>query len=70
MRRKLEPAYIRGFLIDALLSAMPLREATVFVDRILPSICLELDSSENEGDDYEIKAAFAKVVMKNISSMG
>ncbi len=48
MRRKLDPKYIRGFLIEALISAMPLKEATKYVDSLLPSICLEQDSSVKE----------------------
>ena len=35
--RKLDPKYIRGFLIEALISAMPLKEATKYVDSLLPS---------------------------------
>ena len=66
MRRKLDPKYIRGFLIEALISAMPLKEATKYVDSLLPSICLEQDSSVKEWNDYYIKVAFAKVVMRNI----
>ena len=66
MRRKLDPKYIRGFLIDALVSAMPLKEATMYVDAILPSICIEQDSSAREWNDYDIKVAFAKVAMRNI----
>lgn len=66
MRRKLDPKYIRGFLIEALISAKPLKEATKYVDSLLPSICLEQDSSVKEWNDYDIKVAFAKVAMRNI----
>ena len=66
MRRKLDPKYIRGFLVEALISAMPLKEATKYVDSLLPSICLEQDSSVKEWNDYDIKVAFAKVAMRNI----
>ena len=66
MRRKLDPKYIRGFLIEALISAMPLKEATKYDDSLLPSICLEQDSSVKEWNDYDIKVAFAKVAMRNI----
>ena len=66
MRRKLDPKYIRGFLIEALISAMPLKEATKYVDSLLPSICLEQDLSVKEWNDYDIKVAFAKVAMRNI----
>lgn len=66
MRRKLDPKYIRGFLIEAFISAMPLKEATKYVDSLLPSICLEQDSSVKEWNDYDIKVAFAKVAMRNI----
>ena len=66
MRRKLDPKYIRGFLIEALISAMPLKEATKYVDPLLPSICLEQDSSVKEWNGYDIKVAFAKVAMRNI----
>ena len=66
VRRKLEPEYIRGFLIEALISAMPLKEATKYVDALLPSIGREQDSSVKEWNDYDIKVAFAKVAMRNI----
>ena len=31
-----ENAYIKGFLVEALINAMPLKEATAVVDRVLP----------------------------------
>ena len=66
MRRKLDPKYIRGFLIEALISAMPLKEATVLVDRLLPSICIELESTGRRIDEYDIKVAFAKSVIGSL----
>ena len=42
------------------------QEATKYVDSLLPSICLEQDSSVKEWNDYDIKVAFAKVAMRNI----
>ena len=44
----------------------PLKEATKYVDSLLPSICLEQDSSVKEWNDYDIKVDFAKVAMRNI----
>ena len=44
----------------------PLKEATKYVDSLLPSICIEQDSSVKEWNDYDIKVAFAKVAMRNI----
>lgn len=38
----MEPAYVKGFLVEALIKAMPLKEATLVVDRFLPAICREL----------------------------
>lgn len=66
MRKIMEPAYIRGFLIDALISAMPLKEATVLVDRLLPSICSALESTGRRIDEYDIKVAFAKSVIGSL----
>ena len=31
-----EKAYIKGFLVEALINAMPLKEVTADVDRLLP----------------------------------
>ena len=31
-----EKAYIKGFLVEALINAMPLNAATAVVDRVLP----------------------------------
>ena len=39
---KMEPAYVKGFLVEALINAMPLRETNAVVDRLLPAICREL----------------------------
>ncbi len=66
MRKIMEPDYIRGFLIDALISAMPLKEATVLVDRLLPSICSALESTGRRNDEYDIKVAFAKSVLGSL----
>ena len=68
MRKIMEPAYIRGFLIDALISAMPLKEATLVVDRLLPSICRELESSDRRIDEYAIKVAFAKSIIGSLKT--
>ena len=66
MEKGKEKAYLKGFLVEALINAMPLKEATKYVDALLPSICLEQDSSVKEWNDYDIKVAFAKVAMRNI----
>ena len=42
MGRRIEPAYVKGFLVEALINAMPLRETNAVVDRLLPAICREL----------------------------
>ena len=42
MEKGKEKAYIKGFLVEALINAMPLKEATLVVDRLLPAICREL----------------------------
>ena len=42
MGKRMEPAYVKGFLVEALINAMPLMEATLIVDRLLPAICREL----------------------------
>ena len=36
MEKGKEKAYIKGFLVEALINAMPLKEATAVVDRVLP----------------------------------
>ena len=56
---------MRGFLIEALISAMPLKEAVIYVDSLLPSICHEQDSSAKEWNDFDLKVAFAKVAMRD-----
>ena len=66
MEKGKEKAYLKRFLVEALINAMPLKEATKYVDSLLPSICLEQDSSVKEWNDYDIKVAFAKVAMRNI----
>ena len=65
LRRKLKTEYMRGFLIEALISAMPLKEAVIYVDSLLPSICHEQDSSAKEWNDFDLKVAFAKVAMRD-----
>ena len=45
MEKGKEKAYIKGFLVEALINAMPLKEVAAVVDRLLTSICWELDSS-------------------------
>ena len=42
MGKRIEPAYVKGFLVEALINAMPLMETTAVVDRLLPAICREL----------------------------
>ena len=66
MRRIPDYAYINGFLIDALVSALPLKEATSIVDSLLPCIYSELECSGRVFDDYAIKAAFARVLKKKM----
>lgn len=66
MRRILDPAYIRAFLIDALVSAIPLKEATSIVDSLLPCIYSELECGGRVFDDYAIKAALARVLKKKM----
>lgn len=36
MEKGKEKAYLKGFLVEALINAMPLKEATAVVDRLLP----------------------------------
>ena len=36
MEKGKEKAYIKGFLVEALINAMPLNAATAVVDRLLP----------------------------------
>ena len=38
MEKGKEKAYLKGFLVEALINAMPLKEATKYVDSLLPSI--------------------------------
>ena len=56
-----EKAYIKGFLVEALINAMPLKEFTAVVDRVLLSICRELDSSGMKKDEYDNKVALPRV---------
>ena len=66
MRRIRRTACIKGFLIDALVSALPLKEATSIVDSLLPCIYSELECGGRVYDDYAIKAAFARVLKKKM----
>lgn len=66
MRRIRRTAYIKGFLIDALVSAIPLKEATSIVDSLLPCIYSVLECGGRVFDDYAIKAAFARVLKKKM----
>ena len=68
MGKRMEPAYVKGFLVEALINAMPLKEATLVVDRLLPSICRELESSDRRIDEYAIKVAFAKSIMGSLKT--
>ena len=66
MRRIRRTAYIKGFRIDALVSALPLKEATSIVDSLLPCIYSELECGGRVFDDYAIKAAFVRVLKKKM----
>ena len=66
MRRIRRTACIKGFLIDALVSALPLKEATSIVDSLLPCIYSELECGGRVFDDYAIKAALARVLKKKM----
>ena len=66
MRRIRRTAYIRGFLIDALVSALSLKEATSIVDSLLHCIYSVLECGGRVFDDYAIKAAFARVLKKKM----
>ena len=66
MRRIRRTAYISGFLIDALVSALPLKEATSIVDSLPPCIYSELECGGRVFDDYAIKAAFVRVLKKKM----
>ena len=68
MGKAIEKAYIKGFLVEALINAMPLKEATLIVDRLLPSICRELESSDRRIDEYAIKVAFAKSIIGSLKT--
>lgn len=61
MEKGKEKAYLKGFLVEALINAMPLNAATAVVDRVLLSICWELDSSGMKKDEYDIKVALPRV---------
>ena len=60
MGKAIEKAYIKGFLVEALINAMPLKEATLIVDRLLPSICRELESSDRRTDECAHKGCVCK----------
>ena len=68
MGKAIEKAYIKGFLVEALINAMPLKDASLLVDRLLPSICRELESSDRRVDEYAIKVAFAKSIMGSLNA--
>ena len=61
MEKGKDKAYLKGFLVEALINAMPLNAATAVVDRLLLSICWELDSSGMKKDEYDIKAQSPRV---------
>ena len=61
MEKGKEKAYLKRFLVEALINAMPLKEPTAVVDRLLSSICRELDSSGIINDEYDIKVALPRV---------
>ena len=64
----MESAYRKGFLVEALINAMPLKDASLLVDRLLPSICRELESSDRRVDEYAIKVAFAKSIIGSLKT--
>ena len=66
MRRIPDSAYIRGFLIDALVSALPLKEATSIVDSLLPCLYWELECGGSVFDNNASKAAFVRVLKKKM----
>ena len=68
MGKRMESAYIKGFLVEALINAMPLKDASLLVDRLLPLICRELESSDRRIDEYAIKVAFAKSIMSSLKA--
>ena len=68
MGKRVEKAYIKGFLVEALINAMPLKDASLLVDRLLPSICRELESSDRRVDEYAIKVAFAKSIIGSLKT--
>ena len=68
MGKRMESAYIKGFLVEALINAMPLKDASLLVDRLLPSICRELESSDRRVDEYAIKVAFAKSIIGSLKA--
>ena len=61
MEKGKEKAYLKRFLVEALINAMPLKEVTAVVDRVRLSICWELDSSGMKKDEYDIKVALPRV---------
>ena len=48
MGKAIEKAYIKGFLVEALINAMPLKEATLIVDRLLPQSAVSLNPPTEE----------------------
>ena len=68
MGKRMESAYRKGFLVEALINAMPLKDASLLVDRLLPSICRELESSDRRVDEYAIKVAFAKSIIGSLKT--
>ena len=61
MEKGKEKAYLKRFLVEALINAMPLKEPTAVVERVLLSICWELDSSGMKKDEYDNKVALPRV---------
>ena len=54
--------------MEALINAMPLKDASLLVDRLLPLICRELESSDRRIDEYAIKVAFAKSIIGSLKT--
>lgn len=68
MEKGKEKAYLKRFPVEALINAMPLNAATAVVDRLLTSICWELDSSGMKKDKYDIRVAFAESLLELLPS--
>lgn len=70
MRAKVNESYIRSFLIDALLSMKPLKDAIILMDLLTPSVYAELVAMDCNADSYTIKKAFSTVLLRRLSADG